>query len=356
MSIPIIAWLTTLIFSILGVITKLPFKIVIFTFLLLYIGLRYNVGDYNNYELIYYDINLDWSNDLTWFADALYDKIEFGYALLVELSHNIFDSFYLFLFIYTLITLILKFYIFEKVSNNFYISIFLYISLGYYWFDMSSMRMGLATTLVMLSYIYIQKRNIVKFYLTIFLAASIHAVTFIALSLYFITYIKNKYFYISILIVSLLISIYGGLGKVMATIISITFPEAAISEALIRYSQDGVFPGMALFGGTYLLLLFTAIIILLFKSKLEKINIYNRYLILILIFGISLTIAFLDFGMVSYRIKDTLVIPTLCLLLPSFFYITKYKVLVTFIFLAYCVLFFISFGHIDMNYSNLLYS
>ena len=357
MNIAVLLWVSTLVLSIIGFNKKLPTGLLVFILLLFIIGFRVGTIDYDSYNAIYSTISLDWSkNGFSWFVDIGNDKIEWGYALLITISKELYDSFYFFIFFYYFFTLIFKFYLFHKISNFFYLTIFAYISLGYYTMDMATMRMGLATTLVIVSYLFIQEKKLFKFIFTILLASSIHIISIIAMPLYFVVYFRSTLFWLIMFGMSIIISILGGGGKLVALLVSTILGDNFISNSLTRYATSTKYEGFSLFGGTYILLSLTAILMLIFRKRLGEVNKYNANLIVMLLFGIVFSITFYDFGIVSFRIKDLIVIPILCLVLPSFILIFEQKFFIFFMLLIYCILFFIAFGGMDMPYTNLLFN
>lgn len=357
MNIAVLLWVSTLVLSIIGFNKRLPTGLLVFILLLFIIGFRVGTIDYDSYNSIYKSISLDWStNGFSWFVDINNDKIEWGYALLIIISKQVYKSFYFFIFFYYFFTLIFKFYLFHKISNFFYLTVFAYISLGYYTMDMATMRMGLATTLLMFSYLFIQEKKLFKFILVILLASSIHIISIIAMPLYFVVYFRSSIFWILMFGISIVISILGGGGKLVSLMVVSILGDSFISNSLTRYASSDKYEGFTLFGGTYLLLSLTAILIFIFKKRLENVNKYNGNLIIILLFGIVFSITFYDFGIVSFRVKDLIVIPILCLLLPSFILLFEQKFFIFFALLLYCILFFMAFGGMDMPYKNLLFN
>lgn len=78
-----------------------------------------------------------------------------------------------------------------RVSQNRILIVILYVSLGLWKFQFSAMRQCTAIAVCMLAVRYIQERKIIKYYLLIFIAYTIHATAFIMIPAYFVIYLKN---------------------------------------------------------------------------------------------------------------------------------------------------------------------
>ena len=72
------------------------------------------------------------------------------------------------------------------------LSVFLYVIGGYYLFGLSGVRQALATAIFVFSIQYIQQRKVIKYYICILLAASIHTMALGYLAAYFLYRIEWK--------------------------------------------------------------------------------------------------------------------------------------------------------------------
>jgi hypothetical protein len=120
---------------------------------------------------------------------------EIGYTLYSQMFSklNIPDQAYLSIVALTIIVPIA--YIWVKNSRMPALSVFIYITLGFYTFSFSGLRQSIAIAIVFLSFKFIQERNLTKFLLSIILASSFHGSAIIFLFAYplYCLHIKPHY-------------------------------------------------------------------------------------------------------------------------------------------------------------------
>lgn len=146
--------------------------------LILLAGFRSWVGaDYGVYVQIYeyYGHQLDYSQIFRK-AFLLENNLELEwlYVLIGDLFYDLRAPFFFFTFFIALLSIIPKYYSFEKAVVYPALSLLLYLYPSYYIADSGQMRQGIAMGLIMLSFLYIRKRNLWLFLLVIYIAIGFH--------------------------------------------------------------------------------------------------------------------------------------------------------------------------------------
>lgn len=177
----------------LSIIFILPIKkniklILAFITLSVISGLRIGVGtDYYLYETIYENI-FNLSGDSS--------HIENGYVLLNKIIYYIFDDSRMLFFITAIITIGLIIKSINDYSNNYKLSIILFVMLGYYHSSFNGIRQYIAIAICMISMRYIKRKDFLKYIILIFISSLFHRTALIMIPLYFllnIDYSKEKY-------------------------------------------------------------------------------------------------------------------------------------------------------------------
>lgn len=179
----------------------------LFLLLVCVTGFRYRVGiDTLNYMENYSQVPS--LADFSWeyFFEGDY---EFLYVLLVNISRVFSDSFFSFQFLQVVIvnTVIFRFAI--KYSANVYIYIFLYIMMGYLYFNTEILRESIAICCFILSWEYLQNGDYKKYYAWVVIALLGHYSASFCLFLPCIKKMKLRINFLFVLLGVLLISILG---------------------------------------------------------------------------------------------------------------------------------------------------
>lgn len=151
---------------------------IIVAVLILLSGLRNWVGaDYGSYVKIYeyYGQSLDF-NEVFKKAFFLENKldIEWLYIVIGKFFYNQRLPFFIFTFFISLISLIPKYYTFEKAVVYPSLTLLLYLFPSYFIADSGQMRQAVAMGLILLSFLYIRRRNLWMFLLLIYIAIGFH--------------------------------------------------------------------------------------------------------------------------------------------------------------------------------------
>lgn len=137
-------------------------QIILFVVLLLFIGTRDNIGT-------------DW-----WIYEGFFARedegwlVEPGYNLLQVIVRFFSGSFYQMVFLTAFISLIVKFWAFNKVSPLVFTSLLFYVAYYYIPQDANQVRQGLAAGILLFSIPYLANRNIKKFLIIVALSSLFH--------------------------------------------------------------------------------------------------------------------------------------------------------------------------------------
>lgn len=145
--------------------------------LVLMLGLReVNLGSDMVRYWEYYGHQLSWS--LSNLSDI---RFEIGFKILTKVLSSLLDNPQLYLLAIASLSVLPLGYLAYKYSKMPFFTMLLYIFLGFFAFNFSGLRQSIALGLVMVSYRYIQRGNLIKFLAVIGFAACFHvsAVTFI---------------------------------------------------------------------------------------------------------------------------------------------------------------------------------
>src|SRR5690554_1754659 len=115
----------------------------------LIVSLRYASVDYFSYYRIYEAID-----DFSKFGLATYSvdastPIEHGFALLVIIEKFLFGHYFIFIAIFSFISLLIKLVAFKRLSPYFLLSLLIYLSDEYFWKDLGQIRNAMASGIVL---------------------------------------------------------------------------------------------------------------------------------------------------------------------------------------------------------------
>ncbi|MNI17684.1 Transmembrane protein EpsG [compost metagenome] len=151
--------------------------IVILTFVLIS-GLRSNIGDTFFYMHAYINGSFTWEYVLA--------NKDIGFGIMQMVMKRFTNDPQLMVFISALITNLLIVCVLYKYSRLFELSVFVYITSGLYIISMNGIRQFLASAIVFAATKYLFEGNWVKYFLVVFVAATIHQSAFILIPIYFI--------------------------------------------------------------------------------------------------------------------------------------------------------------------------
>ena len=253
------------------------------------------------------------------------EHVEPAYQVLNYLILSFTHNYYWLFFITALIVVSSYLYIIKKLSSNYILSVFLFITLGTYTFFFFFLRQGLAMAILALATPYLINKKFKNFLLIVILAALFHVTALFVIPFYFLLHLRIKIIYKLIIIFittflssSLLISylasnnpryeVYtqeserGGLVVLSFNIIMVLFLYIVnatdkhktiftrdTSQLLQFYAMGTVFvipfalQGLPPSGPQRMLNYFSWILVLLLPTALQKINNIGVYILAIVL-------------------------------------------------------------------------
>lgn len=198
------------------------------------IALRYGIGeDYYNYKIFYEEYVLSGRSQFEPLAEAI-----------MSINNYLFGNYQSFLAIVAILTFLLIVNWCIKSSNNDSLPLTVGIMYCFYFGNaMNTVFQVLAASVIMHSFYYVQKRNLIKFTVTVIIATLIHSSALVVLPLYFVIlkqdnvednkrYLKTIIKIWSILIISIIFAYlftkYGAMYKI------------AYSGYIGKYSEGGM--------------------------------------------------------------------------------------------------------------------
>ncbi|SDN95429.1 EpsG family protein [Acetanaerobacterium elongatum] len=165
-----------------------------FVMLVVIASLRYEVGDdYYNYMMVFNSIK---NTPLTGAITYNYEPGFFLWCKLIQLFTPHFQWFYA---LSAIATTALVFWFIYKESKLPFLSVYLYMTLMFYYWSLSLMRQIFAAAICTLSIKFIREKKFIPFLLIVLAAASFHKSALIMLPIFFIAQIKFNWKSVSIL-------------------------------------------------------------------------------------------------------------------------------------------------------------
>ncbi|WP_210455386.1 EpsG family protein [Vibrio crassostreae] len=316
------------------------FYVIVF-FIFCIVSLRYNSVDYFSYQRIYDDIG--GFSPLGFFIYDLSEMtpVESGFALLIILEKMLFGDFFLFIAIFSLLSLIIKFSAFKKLSPYVLVSTLIYLSNEYFWKDLGQIRNAMASGIVLWAFYYAYQRRFLLFSFIVLLAGLFHSVAFVALPFYFVWWLRRRFFLIASLIIALFIAVYfGGIGSILVDIASML--GAGENSRILKYADPEHVSSYGLFSGTFTLQFFMCCVFVFFHKRIVLKWPISEFFIPIFIYSSCLYFVFIDYGIVAGRINEMITIPIGCVLLPTLIlpFQDKSKIIPYIFIIFYCLLWF----------------
>ncbi len=291
-------------------------SLVLYVFLVLFVGIRYASVDYFNYKEIYYYIDEFSEIGFPNYIPSSGEKpTESLYALLTLFVKAFGGSFEIFIFFVASLSIGIKLYVFKKMSNFFYLSVLLYIAI---WMraDLGQIRNGLSSAIALMAVYYLYHNRKLIFTLAATSSLLVHIAAVLSFLLIFMKKLARPWILSFVLGVSFAMAAAGGFG--MTIVLYIAEIMGLGSEfRLVRYMDSKFAESYSIFGGTVLVHLFISVFILFFYKRLVKVNKYNTVLIPMYVYGFSMMLFFIDYGIMFARIKDLFCTPASVIILPS---------------------------------------
>lgn len=150
--------------------------------------------------------------------------LEIAFRGIILLAYNVFSSYQVAIAIFAFVTIFLSWKYFLKESNNISFMIFVFISLGCFYFSLNAMRQAVAIAIFCYATRFIKERKFKEYVLIIFFGVTIHYSAVLYLPLYFV--LNKKISTKNLLMISVIIFFFSSflakyiyplfLGKYMA--------------------------------------------------------------------------------------------------------------------------------------------
>lgn len=322
-----------------------------FSILVFFIGFRYESVDYYGYKNIFSSISFE-NTSFPQFKNKIDNiSIEFIFGFLISIFKELSFSFYSFLFVFSLISLSIKFFFIKKYSPYFFLSSLLFFAflVGK---EMGQIRNAMIAGIILFAIIPLIKRNSFAYISIILIAAGIQIFALVALPIYWLyPYLKNKKIAFLILLFSFLIFQIGGLFHYLAPISSFLGPH--IHDKISIYANNR--GPISLNLNTFSLISFAFIFISIKESYIKKKSFYEG-LFSYYIYSISIFLICSDLSIISSRVVDYLGSMALIILIPFIIHkieSDKIKIITYFLIVCFCITRFISMVENMENYKNI---
>ncbi|MGE8683685.1 MAG: EpsG family protein [Acinetobacter sp.] len=134
----------------------------------------------------------DFRNQLNLEYFVFREDIEYGYQLLSYIILNFTHNYFWLFFISSIIVVGSYLHLFKKISKDYFLSIYIFITFGFYTFYFNGLRQGLAMAVAIWATPYLIERKIFNFSLLIVVASFFHKSALIMFFMYLIVNLKVK--------------------------------------------------------------------------------------------------------------------------------------------------------------------
>jgi len=328
---------------------RLVFAMFIAAFLILIAGLKQPGVDFDSTNYVYFFNSIGEPLDyFTHFSDYYFNEI--AYYLLPSILNTIFHAGPVWFFlIIAAIAIPLKFAAIWQLTEFQLLSVLVYFCHFFILHDMTQIRQGVASGILLFSLPEIEKKNLLRFSLLLCFGTLFHYVTIIFFPFFFLNTRKlNKLVFYAILIVPQILFFL----KVNIISILVFLKLGILSEKLSTYNelvQAGIFSEINVYNAVVIIqLLFCSFLI--WKSDfLQTKNKYAFLLIKIYTIGIGCWLLFYSIPVIAFRTSSFLEIVEI-ILVPLIIYYIEEKAIA----IAIVILFGFELLYIDVIHSALL--
>lgn len=135
-------------------------------------------------------------------------NVEYGFQLLNYWLLNLTYNYFWLFFVSAIIVVFSYIYIFKKLSENYWLSVFIFITFNYYTFFFNGLRQGIAMAIVALAMPYLIKNEFLKYFLIVLISSLFHFSSLVMILFYFVIKLKIKLEYklLGVVLSSLILS------------------------------------------------------------------------------------------------------------------------------------------------------
>ena len=229
-------------------------------FLIIYVaGFRYQVG-------------ADWYS---------YLDIFLGYKEAEEVSTGFISNvlkflscgYQVFVFVYFLLSFVLKLWLFNRLSSSFAISLLIYLGFWFLVYDLNGIRQGMSLSFTGIAFYFAYRRRLRYYLLFVLAAISFHASAICFLPFYWMVKLKVSYFYQVVVLCLVVCLAYFHISEWLLLLLGEIIGESYLTNKALSYALSDAF-------GTNIIFSFTTVhrILIFFLTLfvLTKINIDNN--------------------------------------------------------------------------------
>ena len=252
--------------------TRRKLTLCCYTLLLLFFGFRGFVAD--DWQIYYVEFQKCSVNSLSFNIINTAERWDFepGFTLFMFLSKSLFNNYFFFQFLCTVINLVLLHHFFKDKVSNPPFALVLFICFGGYGMMTNMLRNSIAILIFANALPYIEQRKAVQYFLSCTLAVTFHSSSFTYFPLYFLfRYKYNRWFFFTLFLTGnafFLLHI-----KVFIPITSMIFGDESgmLQDTITDYTTGEMSEATRLSIG-YLERLFTGLLIFGYYNRLEQVR------------------------------------------------------------------------------------
>src|ERR1035437_4338069 len=242
--------------------------------------------------------------------------IEISFSFIRYLVQHTFDNPVFLFLIYAFLGVYFKFTSIKQLSQLGLISLAIYVSNFYILHEMTQIRVGVASGLLLLSIKTLYERNWKQFLIICIIASLFHYTALVIAPLYFLNPKKiSKRLWIAIIPVAYLIHF---LGINFSNLIGL-IPIPGIQRLWDIYSSEIDIDQINIFNSVQIMRCLIGMYLLYFTDKIVERNKYFPILMKIYVIGIAVFVLFIDMPVISFRISEIFYIVEI-ILIPFIFY------------------------------------
>jgi len=324
-----------------------------FLIVLFFLGFRgFLSTDWVSYYPFFDKCDLNYIKDYT----VTSGKYEPGFSLFALLCKSLFNDYHFFVFVHTLVNLLLLLNFLRKRTLNIPLGLVLFMVFEGLILSINLMRNSTAILIFCNALTYIEQRRPLPYFALCLLAMTFHLTAVIYLPMYFILRIRiNKYIYLAVFLIFNAIFILD-IPIVMRLLSSLGLVNEMTTGKVEAYTE--LFDESTKLSIGYLERLFTGIIVFCYFDKLRELRKENVIFINSLLMVFVFALGFSEFLIMSRRLANLFIYSYWILwidLIRCFFYEGNRKLYIAFVSL-YCVLRIIgTSNNILMDYDNVLF-
>ena len=272
-----------------------------------------------------------------------YDAFEPSFYLIRKVAANVFHTSYALFLIYAFLGVGLKWIAIRKMLPYSLLAVMLYLSHYYTLHELTQIRAGVASGLVLLCIPAICDRHFKRFLVLVLLACLFHYSAVVILPFYFLSTVSIRTWHWLVLMIGAYVFAY--LGHSLSDLLPL-IPLEIVADKYQLYVWEKGNETVNIFNPVLIAQCMLGICMLLGKHRIQP---HNRYFVLLLKIYLSaliLNVCFADFAAVGYRLYQLLQVVEI-VLLPLLLYMNRHFFIVLVVYAA------IAF-YIDVYFLNLI--